>query len=284
MEYRELGRIGHSTSVLVYGAAALADVTQDVADASLELALGSGINHFDTAASYGQAEERMGPVVARVRDEIFLATKTTERSADRAWEELQRSLELLQTNRIDLWQVHSVGNLDELEKVFEPGGCIEAFLRAREEGLVNWLGITGHTEQAPSVHAEALRRYDFDSVLTPMNFHLYTADQQFRSDFDALYGIVDDRGTALRTIKTIARRPWQSERRLATWYEPFTDPTDIRAAISWVLGTFPRISGIATAGEPSLLPLAIAAEADRMSVDEAAEHLADVHGYATIFV
>lgn len=284
METRRLGRIGHDTSVLVYGAAALGAVSQEVADASLAEALAAGINHLDTAASYGDAEDRMGPTVARVRDEVFLATKSTERRAEDAWRELNRSLELLRTDHIDLWQVHAVCDLPELDRVFEPGGAIEAFVRAKDEGIVSWVGITGHTEAAPVVHAEALRRHDFDSVLTPLNYHLYTADAQFRDDFDALYELIADRDVALRTIKAIAHKPWVGAARFATWYEPFTDPEDIRAALSWVLGSFPGVAGLATAGETTLLAKAIAAEADRMDVTEAAERLARIGDYASIFV
>jgi len=284
MEKRRLGRIGHQTSVLVYGAAALGDVSQQTADASLAQALDAGINHLDTAASYGQAELRMGPTVERVRDQVFLATKSTQRSADDAWRELERSLELLHTDHIDLWQIHAVCDLPELDKVFAPGGAIEAFVRAKEEGIVSWIGITGHTEEAPVVHAEALRRHDFDSVLTPMNYHLYTADDDFHAHFDALYELIQDRDVALRTIKAIARKPWIGDRQLATWYEPFTDAEDIRAALSWVLATFPGIAGLATAGETTLLGKAIDAEADRMDLDEAADHLARIHDYSSIFV
>ena len=284
MEKRRLGRIGHETSVLVYGAAALGDVTQETADASLAQALDAGINHLDTAASYGEAELRMGPTVERVRDKVFLATKSTERRAEDAWRELNRSLELLHTDHIDLWQIHGVCDMGDLDKVFAPGGAIEAFVRAKEEGIVSWVGITGHTEQAPVVHAEALRRHDFDSVLTPVNYHLYTADATFRTNFDTLYEMIQDRDVALRTIKAIARRPWTGDRQLATWYEPFTDPEDICAAISWVLDTFQYIAGLATAGETTLLDKAIAAEANRMELAEASAHLALSSDYSTIFV
>ena len=284
MEKRRLGRIGHETSVLVYGAAGLGSVTQEVADASLEQALAAGINHLDTAASYGDAEERMGPTVERIRDEVFLATKSTERRAEDAWRELNRSLELLHTDHIDLWQVHAVCDLPELEKVFAPGGAIEAFVRAKDEGIVSWIGITGHTEAAPVVHAEAVRRHDFDAVLTPVNYHLYTADPEFRANFDILYALLVERDIALRTIKATARKPWVGEHKLATWYEQFTSAEDIRAAMSWVLGTFGYIAGLATAGETTLLDKAIAAEANRMDVAEAADHLARIDDYQTIFI
>ncbi len=284
METRRLGRIGHQTSVLVYGAAALGDVSQEVADASLAQAWEAGINHWDTAASYGHAEAVMGPSVAQRRDQIFLATKSTMRSAKDAWVEINRSLELLRTDRVDLLQVHAVCDLPELDKVFARGGAIEAFVRAKDEGLTTHLGITGHTEQAPVVHAEALRRFDFDSVLTPLNYHLYTADQHFAEDFDALYQMVGERDVALRTIKAIAWRPWGGDRELATWYRPLTDLEDIRAAISWVLASFPLVAGVATAGETTLLANAITAEAHRMPLEEAAARLASVPDYRSIFV
>jgi len=283
MEKRRLGRTGHETSVLVYGGAALGEATQEVADASLQQALAAGINHFDTAASYGHAEQVMGPGLQGVRDQIFLATKSTERGTEDAWRELARSLELLGTDHVDMWQIHAVCDMQMLNDVFAPGGAIEAFARAKDEGLATWIGITGHTEQAPSVHAEALRRYDFDSVLTPLNYHLYTADAQFRADFDTLYELVQTRDVALRTIKAIARKPWDADPKLATWYEPFTAPEDIRAAISWVLGTFPHVAGLATAGETTLLGKAIAAEANRMDAEAAAAHLAQIGDYQTIF-
>lgn len=284
METRRFGRTGHQSSVLVYGAAGLGGVTQEVADASLKQALDAGINHWDTAASYGHAEEVMGPSVEAVRDRVFLATKSGLRTADAAWAQINRSLELLHTDQVDLLQVHGVCDLAELDTVFAPGGAIEAFARAKDEGLTRFVGITGHTEQAPVVHAEALRRFDFDSVLTPLNYHLYTADQQFAEDFDALCALVGERDVALRTIKAIAWRPWGGDRELATWYRPFTDPEDIRAAISWVLESFPLITGLATAGETTLLQHAIAAEAHRMPLDEAAARLAKVQNYETIFV
>jgi len=284
MEQRRLGRIGHQTSVLVYGAAALWDLPQDVADASLEQALAAGINHFDTAASYGKSELLMGPFVEKHRQQIFLTSKSTDRTAEGAWADLSRSLDLLHTDHIDLWQAHAVCSMDDLEQVFAPGGSIEAFTRAKAEGIVSWVGITGHTEMAPVVHAEGLRRYDFDSVLTPLNYHLYAADAEFRANFDKLYRMIKERDLALRTIKAIAHKPWDDEQKLNTWYEPFTDADDIKAAISWVLGSFPLVAGLATAGETTLLGKAIAAEANRMDVADAAAHLAKVADYQTIFV
>ncbi|MGJ6979480.1 aldo/keto reductase [Aestuariimicrobium soli] len=284
MEFRRFGRTGHQTSVLVYGAAGLGNVSQDVADASLAGALEAGINHFDTAHNYGEAEDRMGPWVPGVRDQIFLATKTQQRTTEAAWAEINRSLERLDTDRLDLIQVHAVCNDDDLADVFADGGPLPALERARDEGLVRWLGITGHTEAAPRIHAEALRRFDFDSVLTPMNHQLY-ADPQFAEHFSALLDLVDERDVGLRTIKAIARRPWSSEeRRWATWYEPFDTQELVTAAVSWVLGRFPQIAGLATAGESRLLPLVYEAEAHRIDADEADAVLAEVEDYRSIFV
>jgi Aldo/keto reductase family len=163
VEQRRLGRSGHRSSVLIYGAAALAEVDQDTADASVQLALDAGINHFDVAAGYGEAELRLGPWMGRIRDRIFLATKTGLRDRDEAWAQVNHSLERLQTDRLDLIQVHAVGDLEELELVTRPGGSLEAVVRARDEGLAAAVGITGHGHQAPATHLEALRRFPFDT-------------------------------------------------------------------------------------------------------------------------
>ncbi len=284
MQTRRFGRTGHHSSVLIYGAAALGEVSQQVADDSLNQALAAGINHFDTAASYGHAEQVMGPFVAAHRSEIFLATKSEERRAEAAWAQINRSLELLNTDQVDLLQVHAVNDQHELDQVFAPGGAIEAFQRAKDEGLTRFVGITGHTEAAPSVHTEGLRRFDFDSVLCPMN-HQLNSGSQYHDDFGLLLELIGERDLGLRTIKAIARRPWdEQERRYATWYEPFDDPELIRAAISWVLGSYPQITGIATAGETTLLNLAIAAVADPMPVDQADQLLSAVEDYRSIFV
>ena len=283
MEYRTFGRTGHSSSVLVYGAASLWDCDQDVATESLDAALHSGINHFDTAASYGVSEARMGPWLPGVRDHIFLATKTTERAYDEAWAEINRSLELLGTDHVDLLQVHAVCDMAELDKVFADG-CLKAFERARDEGMTRFLGITGHTEAAPSVHAEALRRFDFDAVLCPLNLQLWR-DPVFRPGYEDLAALITERNVGLRTIKAVARRPYgDGEDRYTCWYKPFDQQRYATAAISWVLNGHPEVTGIATAGETTLLHQAVAAKALRMSVDEAEEILSEVDDYSTIFV
>jgi aryl-alcohol dehydrogenase-like predicted oxidoreductase len=260
MRYRRLGRLGHQSSVLIYGAAALGEVSQDTADASVQLALDAGINHYDVAASYGDAELRLGALMPGIRDRNFLATKTGERSYDAAWAQINASLERLQTDRVDLLQLHSVGDLDELDKVFAEDGALRAAVRAQDEGLVGAVGITGHGDQAAATHLEALRRYPFATVLTPWN-PVLSRDVDFAAAFWALVAEAEREDVGLMTIKTVARRNWPEgdPKTYATWYEPFEDETPITAAVSWAL-SFPQITGIPTAGDVRLLPALLRAE------------------------
>jgi aryl-alcohol dehydrogenase-like predicted oxidoreductase len=185
VQQRRLGRVGHQSSVIIYGAAALGQVTQDVADRSVEEALAGGINHFDVAAGYGDAELRLGPWMDEIRSRIFLATKTGERDAEPAYREINASLERLQTDRVDLIQLHAIGDLEDLDRATRPGGALEAAVRARDEGLAGAIGITGHTHGAPSTHLEALRRFPFDTVMTPLNWVL-AQDADYLRDYEAL--------------------------------------------------------------------------------------------------
>ena len=260
MQQRSLGRLGHQSSVLIYGAAALAEVDQDVADASIQLALDAGINHFDVAASYGDAELRLGPWMPDLRDRVFLATKTGLRDREAAWAQINRSLERLQTDHVDLIQVHAVGDLAELDLVTRPGGSLEAVVRAREEGLAGAVGITGHGHQAPATHLEALQRFPFDTVLSPLNWVL-AQDLAYLAGYRALVAEIQAQDAGLMIIKTVSRRNWPEpdEHGYATWYEPFDDQERIGAAVAWVL-SHPEVTGIATPGDVRLLPLLIEAE------------------------
>lgn len=283
METRRLGRLGHRSSVLIYGAAALAGVDQPTADRSLQEALDAGINHFDVAASYGEAEVRMGAWVPGVRDRIFLATKTGERSAEAAWAEVNRSLERLRTDRVDLLQLHAIGDLDELDAATGPGGALEAALRALDEGMVGAVGITGHGHDAPATHLEALRRYPFATVLTPMNLVLHR-DPAYRSAYEALVEEVTRQDAGLMLIKTVARQNWpDGEHRYATWYEPLDDPRTVTAAVSWAL-SLPVVTGIATPGDVRLLGMVVEAERSRVGVDEAAAVLGAEPAYSSPFL
>src|SRR5881409_2880038 len=207
MELRRLGRTEHQSSALVYGAAALSEVDQDTADALVQQALDAGINHFDVAADYGDAELRLGPWMSRIRGDIFLATKTGERERESAWAGINRSLERLQTDHVDLLQLHAVGDVETLDQVTGPGGALEAALQAQDEGLVTWVGITGHGHGAPGTHLEALRRHPFATVLTPLNAAVWQRPD-YRADYQALVTEVQRQDAGLMTIKSVSRRNW----------------------------------------------------------------------------
>jgi aryl-alcohol dehydrogenase-like predicted oxidoreductase len=224
-----------------------------------------------------------------IRDRIFLATKTGDRLADDAWRSINASLERLQTDRVDLLQLHAVGTVDELDECTRPGGALDAAIRAQEEGLVGAVGITGHGDSAAATHLEALRRYPFATVLTPLNAKLWASDD-FRNDYTALVDVVQQQDAGLMTIKTVSRRNWPGVRpgqpegaqAYATWYEPLDDPEKIRAAVSWVLA-HEEVTGLATAGDVRLLQHLVAAERERMSVLDAEAVLATVEDYSSPF-
>jgi aryl-alcohol dehydrogenase-like predicted oxidoreductase len=285
MQERKLGRIGYSSSVVMFGAASLGNVSQEEADASISFALEHGVNHFDTAASYGDAELRMGPWMPKIRDQIFLATKTGERSYDKAKDEIHRSLERLQTDTIDLIQLHAVGDLKELDLCTCKGGALEAVVEAKEQGLVKAIGITGHGHSAPATHLEALRRYPFDTVLLPLNYYLYTLPE-YRHDFDLFMAEAAKHEAAVRVIKAIAKGPWDEKqsRGYATWYEPFDQQKIIDACVNFVL-SFPGISGFASAGDVHLFPKIVDA-AERfgsMSSEDTNKILSAISGYSSPF-
>jgi aryl-alcohol dehydrogenase-like predicted oxidoreductase len=290
METRRLGRLEHRSSVIIYGAAALGEVTQDEADRSIQQALDGGVNHIDVAASYGDAELRLGPWMPQVRDRIFLATKTGERDRDAAWAQINASLERLQTDHVDLLQLHAVGDLDELDRVTRDGGALEAAVRAQEEGLVGAIGITGHGPMAATTHLEALRRHPFATVLTPLN-PVLGGDPTFRTAFAALVDEVQRQDVGLMTIKTAARRNWPGvaaggevgKQQYATWYQPFDQADRIRAAVSWVLD-HDEVTGLASPGDIHLLGMVLDAEADRLPADEAERLLAEVDDYSSPFL
>jgi predicted aldo/keto reductase-like oxidoreductase len=272
---------------LIYGAAALAEVDQDTADASVQLALDAGINHFDVAASYGDAELRLGPWMPTIRDRIFLATKTGLRDREAAWAQINQSLERLQTDHVDLIQVHAVGDLAELDLVTRPGGSLEAVVRAREEGLAGAVGITGHGHQAPATHLEALARFPFDTVLTPLNYVL-SQDPAYLADYQALVAEVQAQDVGLMIIKVASRRNWPEGpdgHGYSTWYEPFDDQERIGAAVAWVL-SHPEVTGIATPGDVRLLPLLIEAERrlGEIGLVEAEAVLAGAPDYSSPFI
>lgn len=290
METRRLGRLGHDSSVLLYGGAALGDVTQDVADASVEEALAAGINHLDVAAAYGDAELRLGALMPSIRSRVFLATKTGLRTREDAWRQINESLERLQTDRVDLLQLHEVGTYEVLDRCTGPGGSLEAAVRAQEEGLVGAVGITGHGPTAAQTHLEGLRRYPFATVLTPLN-PVLEREASFRDAWAALVEEVRRQDAGLMTIKTVARRNWPGvgageqvgNQAWTTWYEPLVDPERIRAAVSWVLA-HEEVTGLATPSDVRLLKHLVAAERDRMDPADAEALLGQDEDYASPFL
>jgi predicted aldo/keto reductase-like oxidoreductase len=236
IEKRPFGRTGHASTCILFGAAALSRVTQEEANQTLEVLLAYGVNHIDTAASYGDAELRIGPWMERHRHDFFLATKTEKRTYQGAWDELHRSLERLRVDSVDLWQMHVLVDPEEWEVAMGPGGALEAFIEAREQGLVRFLGVTGHGLSVAAMHTRSLERFDFDSVLLPYNYPMMQ-NPQYAADFDALVVKCQERNVAVQTIKSICRRPWgDNPQTRSTWYEPLEEQADIDRAVHWVLG------------------------------------------------
>ncbi len=201
------GRSGHMSSRILLGAAAFSEVTQAETDAALELALSFGVNHVDVAASYGEAELRLGSWISRHGRPFFLATKTGERTVKKAREEIHRSLERLKVAQVDLLQLHNLVDPQEWETALGPGGALEAAIEAREQGLVRFIGVTGHGVTAAAMHRQALERFDFDSILLPFSY-VMAQNEQYRSDFLSLLGICQARNVAVQTIKSIVHTPW----------------------------------------------------------------------------
>jgi aryl-alcohol dehydrogenase-like predicted oxidoreductase len=246
------GRTSHHSSRIVFGAAALSRASQEQADLALEQLLASGINHIDTAASYGDAELRIGPWMERHRERFFLATKTGERRYEAARAEIRRSLERLRTDRLDLIQLHNLVKEDEWELAMGRAGALRAACEAREEGLVRFIGVTGHGTRVAAMHRRSLLRFPFDSVLLPYNFAMMQ-NPEYAEDFEALLALCGERGVAVQAIKTVARRRWPEGREPATdtWYEPLVEPDHLRAAVHWALAR-PGIF-LNSAGDLSLL-------------------------------
>ena len=252
IDRQPFGRTGHRSSRTILGGAAFWRTTQDESDATLDLALGCGVNHVDTAADYGESERRIGSWIQRHGKAFFLGTKTGERSAAKAREEIQRSLERLHLDQVDLLQLHNLVDPQDWEIALGPGGALEAAIAAREEGLVRFVGVTGHGLAAPGMHARALERFAFDAVLAPLNYVL-AQNAQYRADLHALLAVCQARQVAVQTIKAIVRGPWGERAQTgATWYEPLQGQADIDQAVHWVLGH----AGVFlnTAGDTQLIP------------------------------
>ncbi len=284
LETRPFGRTGHDSTRLIFGAAALGAMSQERADEVLQLLLDAGVNHLDTAAGYGESELRIGPWMAEHRARFFLATKTGERRGDAARAELERSLVRLRVDSVDLVQLHNLVEADEFEVAHGPGGAVEALARAKEEGLVRHLGVTGHGTRIASMHLRSLDRYPFASVLLPYSY-VALQDPAYRVDVEALLARCEEQHVAVQTIKAIGRRRWPAgyEGRRFSWYEPVTDPDAIGRAVRWVLGHEQLF--LNTSSDATLLPAALAAAADPAPVPTDEEMAVDVaaHGIEPLF-
>lgn len=249
---RLFGRTGHSSAVTLFGAAALGRVSQADADRTMELLLDFGVNHIDTAASYGEAEVRLGPWLEKYRDRFFLATKTGQRGYEAAKAEIHRSLERMRVDNVDLIQLHNLGHPDEWETAMGENGAIEAAKEARDQGLVKHIGVTGHGLKIAAFHYRSLQAFDFDSILLPWNIQM-KQNAQYAQDFGRVVGLARERGIAVQTIKSLLRGPWgTTPKDRNTWYQPLEEQPDIDRAVHWILAQGDLF--LNTTGDIQLLP------------------------------
>lgn len=279
------GRTGHTSSRVVFGAAALGAMKQDRADATLAKLDEHGVNHIDVAASYGDAELRLASLLQSRRKDFFLATKTGLRTKDRAKDQLKASLERLQVDQVDLIQMHNLTKGDEWDVAMGPGGALEGLLEAREEGLVRFIGVTGHGTYAPAMHCRSIEAFDFDSILVPYSYSMM-CQPQYAADFERLYGLCRDKGVAMQTIKAVALRRWredETEKRFS-WYHPIRDAAALKRSIGYVLcrpGLF-----LNTTSDATMLDDVFAAAGGEIVAPDDAQLQADVEqlGIEPLFV
>ena len=280
----KFGRTGHESSRAIFGAAALWDCSQAVADQTLDVLFEYGVNHIDTAASYGQSEDRVGPWMKRYRNQFFLATKTGERTKAKAWDEFRRSLDRLQTDHVDLLQLHFLVDEQEWEIAMGPGGALEAALEAQAQGLTRFLGVTGHELPVAAMHLRSLARHPFDSALLPYNYPL-SQDATYQQEFETLLQTCRDRNVATQIIKSVAAGPWgEKPRTRRTWYEPLEEQADLDRAVWFVLGQ-PGVF-LNTAGDLDLLPrvLDAASRFERQPTDDEMRRMMAERGVRPLFV
>jgi len=258
VERAEFGRTGHQSSRAIFGAAALWRMSQEQADELLPALLQAGVNHLDVAAAYGDAELRLAPWLQRHRGDFFLATKTGDRVGADARASLERSLERLGVDHVDLIQLHNLVEEDEWQVAHGPGGAVEALQRARSEGLTRFIGVTGHGLRIARMHLRSLERFDFDSVLFPYNFSLL-ADDAYRADVDELRAVCGERRIATQTIKSVARRRWTGDvQPRFSWYEPLPNGPALERAVQYVLAQ-PQLFLITSSDARLLRPILEAA-------------------------
>jgi aryl-alcohol dehydrogenase-like predicted oxidoreductase len=283
METRRFGRTGHMSTVAIFGAAAFHKISQEDADKTMEQVIEVGINHLDVAPGYGEAELRIGPWMPRERGRFFLGCKTMERTKEGAWKEMQESLKRLQTETFDLYQCHAITTMEELDAVTMKGGALEAFVEARQAGLTKFLGITGHGAQTPQIFLEALRRFDFDSILFPLNF-VQMANPEYRRYAEELVAECRAKDVGTMIIKTITKGPWGEKQHTATtWYEPFEEMDKIQKGVNFALSY--DVTGLCTAADTRILPMVLQAceNFTRLSKDEMEEMIKSGEQYEPLF-
>ena len=281
---QKFGNTGHKSTVTLFGGAAIGQVTQKTADQVLELLLKYGVNHIDTAASYGDSELRIGPWMEKHRSNFFLATKTGKKTYEEAKDEIHNSLKRLRVDRVDLLQLHNLTHIDDWDQAFAEDGALKAAVEAREQGLTRFLGVTGHGLLTAAMHMRSLERYEFDSVLLPWNYIL-SKESRYSQEFNQLLSMCSDRGLAVQTIKSITKGPWGVQDHIHnTWYDPLDDQKDIDRAVSWILGH--KSIFLNTCSDVQLLPkvLDAANRFDSKPTDEEMEKMVKDSRMSRLFV
>lgn len=275
------GATGHVSSRVIFGAAALGGMSQARADATIAQVVEAGCNHFDTAASYGESELRLAPWLATHRNDVFLATKTGERSGDGARAELERSLERLGVDHVDLIQLHNLVEPDDWRQVHGPNGALQALSQARDEGLVRFIGVTGHGTRIAGMHLRSLAEFDYASVLLPFNTTMM-ALPEYRDDVETLLGVCAEREVAVQTIKSIARGRWPADYKgqRFSWYEPLEDPAAISRAVHWVLGNAQLF--LNTTSDARKLGTILAAASETIDIPTDASMAADIADFGIV--
>jgi len=257
MQKRRFGRTNHLSTLAIFGGVALGQLDQTTSDQVMEKVIDAGLNHIDIAPSYGEAEARLGPWMPRIRDDFFLGCKTMERTKSGALEEAHQSLRRLQVERFDLYQLHAVTTMEELDACTMNGGALEGVLEMRECGLTQFIGITGHGMQAPALFVEALSRFDFDSVLFPIYPALF-AHEDYRLKTQELLDLCEEKDVGVMIIKSVAKESWgEREHRYHTWYVPHDDAQAIQTNIRFVLSQ--KLTHICTPGDYRLLDMVFSA-------------------------
>jgi len=274
IEKRIFGKTKHLSSSIIFGGAALWHESQSTADKVLDLLLDYGVNHIDVAAGYGDAELRIGMWMPRHRKKFFLATKTTDRTYKGAKESIMRSLDRLKTDYIDLMQMHSLTNPLEWEQAMGAEGALEAIKEAQSEGIVKYIGVTGHGWTSAAMHQKSIKHFPFDSILMPWNW-FSSKYRNYPRDFNNTVNICRKNSIAIQTIKAIARGPYAAgmKKNYSPWYQPMEDKFSIEKSVHWLLSH--KDFFLNSVGDVSLLPIVLES-AKNMAVKPSDKEMDDI--------